>query len=107
YGTRAQQVSVKDAGRDDASDPGHTQDTRALRPGARPGRPIARRQGIYGAGAVRRRSSDPAGSPIWEMARVRSRRHYSLLRLAPARGRNDQVESAEDPRPGYRLALPQ
>src|SRR2546427_6998458 len=39
------------------------------------------------------------------MARVRSGRHYSLLRLAPARGRDDQVESAEDHRSRHGLAL--
>src|SRR5207244_7536157 len=105
YGGRPQQVRAEVSGRDEAGDPGHSQAVRALRPGAGAGRPVARRQGIYGAGAVRVRSSDPAGSPVWEMARVRSGRHYSLLRLAPARGRDDQVESAEDHRSRHGLAL--
>src|SRR5213593_1631770 len=107
YGGRPQRVRAEASGRDEAGYPGHSQGVRALRPGAGAGRPVARRQGIHGAGAIRVRSSDPAGSPVSKMARVRSGRHYSLLRLAPARGRDDQVESAEDHRPGHRLALPQ
>src|SRR5256712_3622339 len=39
------------------------------------------------------------------MARVRSGRHYSLLRLAPARVRDVQVESVEDHRSRHGLAL--
>src|SRR2546426_7513 len=105
YGGRPQRVRAEASGRDEAGYPGHPQGGRVLRPGAGAGRPIARRQGIHGAGAVRVRSSDPAGSPVWEMARVRSGRHYSLLRLAPARGRDDQVESAEDHRSRHGLAL--
>src|SRR5262252_6432094 len=41
------------------------------------------------------------------MAGARPRGHCALLRAAPARGRDDQVEPAEDHRPGHRLALPQ
>src|SRR5438445_814686 len=105
YGGRPQRVRAEASGRDEAGDPGCPQGGRVLRPGAGAGRPIARRQAIHGAGAVRVRSSDPAGSPVWEMARVRSGRHYSLLRLASARGRDDQVESAEDHRSRHGLAL--
>src|SRR5262249_51879226 len=46
-----------------------------------------------------------AGSPIWQMARLQSRRHGALLRAALARGRNDQVLATEDPRPGHGLAV--
>src|SRR5213594_1475092 len=103
YGGRPQRVRAEASGRDEAGYPGHSQGVRALRPGAGAGRPVARRQGIHGAGAIRVRSSDPAGSPVSKMARVRSGRHYSLLRLAPARGRDDQVESAQDHRSRHGL----
>ena len=45
--------------------------------------------------------------PYAQVARVRPRGHAALLRPAPARGRDDQVEPAEAHRPGHRLAVPQ
>ncbi len=43
--------------------------------------------------------------PYGKVARVRSRGHAAVLRVAPARGRDDQVQSAEAPRPGDRLGV--
>jgi NitT/TauT family transport system substrate-binding protein len=50
---------------------------------------------------------DAKGNPLRQVARLRSRGHASVLRAPPSRGRDDQIESAEGPRPGRRLALPQ
>src|SRR5262249_22434716 len=41
------------------------------------------------------------------MAGSRRRGHRPVLRAAASRGRNDQVDSATNPRPRHRLALPQ
>ena len=45
------------------------------------------------------------GYPLWPVARVQPRGHPALLRPAPARGRDDQEQPAEDHCPGHRLAL--
>jgi hypothetical protein len=41
------------------------------------------------------------------MARVQPGGYHTLLRPAPPRGGDDQVDPAEAHRPGHRLALPQ
>ncbi len=45
--------------------------------------------------------------PLRAVARLLARGHTTLLRPAPARGWDDQVEPAEAHRPGRRLAVPQ
>ncbi len=70
-----------------------------------PERPrIARRQGYRHE--LRLRAPGDEGTPLRPVARVRSRGHRALLRAPYARGRDDQVEPAENYRAGHRLAIP-
>ena len=48
---------------------------------------------------------DALGRALRQVARLRSRGHDPLLRAAPARSRNDQVESGQDYRRRRRLAI--
>ena len=70
---------------------------------ARAGRPVHCRQGLHAT--LRLCPPGHQGAPLRPVARVQPRGHHTLLRPAPARGRDAQVEPPEAHRPGHRLAL--
>src|SRR3989441_811473 len=78
---------------------------RRLRPRAGAGGPIPRRQGLRAA--LRLQLPGTAGCLVRQVAGVQPRRHDALPCPPAPRGRDDQVQSAEDHRPGHRLALSQ
>src|SRR6185436_9359072 len=96
-------IHPQESGGDQARAARHPQGDGPLRQRAGAGGETHGRRRIYAA--IRLCAAGSEGNPVHEMARLRSRGHHALLFAATGRGRDDQVEPAEDHLAGDRLAL--
>ena len=94
------------SGRDQARPARHPEGGRGVRPGPGSGgaRVLATAASTYPSPLVLQALKEV---PLRPVARVRPGGYAPLLRPAPPRGGDDQGQSAEDPRAGHRLAIPE